>query len=70
MWRATLVATVFANQCSASRLPHFEFSRVPVGFIVADVACSTLYVGLAIFASENELGPAIVSEMLDGYGVE
>ena len=72
LWRTTLVATVFAHQCSTLRLLHFEFTCAPVGFIVADVACSTriLYVGLATFASENEFGPPMGLEMLDGHGVE
>ena len=70
LWRVSLAATVFAHQHSTSRLLHFELIRAPVGFIVADVACSTLYVGLAIFASENEFALAIGSEMFDGYGVE
>ena len=72
LWRVSLSATVFAHQHSTSRLLHFELIRAPVGFIVADVACSTrtLYVGLAIFASENERAPADVFEMFHGYGVE
>ena len=68
LWRATLAATVFAHQDSTSRHVVFELIRAPVGFLVADVACSTLYVGLAIFASER--APAIVSEMLERHGVE
>ena len=68
LWRATLAATVFAHQDSTSRLLHFELIRAPVGFLVADVACSTLYVGLAIFASERT--PAMVSDFFEGYGVQ
>ena len=52
LWRATLGAAVFAHQMSTSRLLLFELIRAPVGFLVADVACSAFHEGFAMQATQ------------------